>query len=469
VRLLPLVVLIALCGCGRIGFEPAGGDPLPGADAALPEPGPAPDGGVIPDALGCTGSRPPLLASGLASYWAFNDGAPAATDSSATAAHGSFEGAPTYMAGVIGTGLVFDGTQAVVVPGQLLSGQALDGDFTVDAWVQPDDCSQGGAILARGTGESPGFVLGCTVEGLSFEMLNPNGNSQVLIGSGLGAWHHVAAVRRGDKAEIYFDGLLVGVPAVPPATALSDTNVYIGRDAAGAHFTGMVDEVRLWSRALSSAEIQALHSYYRPGVLAHWSFDRDVAGEAGLPYDGANPDQVPLVAGRVGQALSFAGSGRRVTFDMPDVFSRTYSAEVWFRTTSTGGLQSILNREEPPRAPVHLWVDDTLLNANVRGDGFLEVGTAVEGTFTDGCWHHVVLVREGLDLLPGSVTVYVDGALGSSSVGVFGLTAVAAAPFEIGYRLPDDPRAFGGEIAEVRIFERALTAEEARALYDIAR
>jgi hypothetical protein len=38
-------------------------------------------------------------------------------------------------------------------------------------------------------------------------------------------------------------------------------------------------------------------------------------------------------------------------------------------------------------------------------------------------------------------------------------------PFTIGYRLPGDPRPFGGLIDEVRIYDRALTLEEVQQSY----
>lgn len=481
-RLPVLVLLVVLPACGRIGFDPAlssdgGVGPVP-ADASLGDGAPLSDASV-PGLLGCDGTRRSLLGDGLVGYWSFNDGSDRVTDLSPTGAHGRFEvlTGTSYGPGVVGTGATFDGaSQAVVIDGALLSQQPLAGDFSVDAWFLAGDCAELGTLIGRGGVEGAGFALHCKGQTLTFEMFDANGVMHSLVGASFGdpnAWHHVAAVRRGSDIELYVDsvdGAKAGIGDL--ASAPADADVYIGRYEGGAYLAGSLDEVRLWSRALAPAEIAELHAYYRPGVVAHWSFDRDFTGEAGLPFPGTSPDGVLLTdEARVGAAaVGFNGTGQRVLFDMPEVFARTYSAEVWFRTVSTGAIQSLLNREDArPRASIHLWVDDTKVNANVRGDDFVEVGTEFPGAFTDGCWHHVVLVREGADLEPGTVTLYVDGVAGPVvGSGTFGATAVEAAPFVMGYRRDDDPRPFAGKLDEVRIFDRALTADEVRGLYQVA-
>lgn len=474
-------MLVLLPGCGRLGFEPgltADGGAPPAPDDATPlTDGALPPDAALPGQLGCDGMRKPLLADGLVGYWSFNDGAQEVTDHSPTGAHGRFESelGASYEPGVVGSGVAFDGAaQAIVIPGALLAEQPLAGDFTVDAWFLARDCAELGTIIGRGGGAGPGFAVHCEGSVLSFDVFDANGSFTTLVTSfdEPGAWHHVAALRRGTEVELYLDGVKHQKAAISViASAPADADVFIGRYEGGAYFQGNLDEVRLWSRALGSDEVAALHAYYRPGVIAHWSFDRDLTGEAGLPYPGTNVLGAEVVGeARIGQSLRFNGVDQRVTFDMPEVFARTYSAELWFRTVSTGAIQSLLNREDArPRAPIHLWVDDTKINANVRGDDFVEVGAEALGQYANGCWHHVVLVREGADLEPGAVTLYVDGELKATKTGTFGATAVDSVPFVIGYRRDDDPRPFAGKIDEVRIFDRALTADEVRGVFAIAR
>ncbi|MHC4146563.1 MAG: LamG domain-containing protein [Planctomycetota bacterium] len=85
-----------------------------------------------------------------------------------------------------------------------------------------------------------------------------------------GAWHHVVGMRSGNTGLVYVDGVLDGTEELPEGYDLSGTsqaNALIGaitdaRDATGAtlekFFTGTIDDVRVYDRALSDGEIAKL-------------------------------------------------------------------------------------------------------------------------------------------------------------------------------------------------------------------
>ncbi|HEY5140849.1 MAG TPA: DUF2341 domain-containing protein, partial [Methylococcales bacterium] len=73
-----------------------------------------------------------------------------------------------------------------------------------------------------------------------------------------GHWHHVVALR--DTNEIYVDGAKVDTQSENNDFSAVDTNVVeIGRRSTGSYFPGSVDDVRIYNRALSAAEIQQLY------------------------------------------------------------------------------------------------------------------------------------------------------------------------------------------------------------------
>ncbi len=77
------------------------------------------------------------------------------------------------------------------------------------------------------------------------------------------AWHHVAAVLGSTGAVLYLDGVQVGANAavtLRPADLGNTLNNYIGRSqfSADPYLDGDIDEFRVYDRALSAAEIQAL-------------------------------------------------------------------------------------------------------------------------------------------------------------------------------------------------------------------
>ena len=78
-----------------------------------------------------------------------------------------------------------------------------------------------------------------------------------------GKWHNAAVVSTGTTTSAYVDGVLVGTPAAIKYNVPSGSAVRIGwgGDAsvqAGERFTGVLGDVRVFGRALSSAEVLAL-------------------------------------------------------------------------------------------------------------------------------------------------------------------------------------------------------------------
>src|SRR3989475_6943962 len=81
-----------------------------------------------------------------------------------------------------------------------------------------------------------------------------------------GAWHHVAAVLRLGLVRLYVDGVLVAQDTTNPITSVrTSTLTEIGHVAN--YFAGDIDEVHVFSRGLSDAEIAALAPPDRKSVV----------------------------------------------------------------------------------------------------------------------------------------------------------------------------------------------------------
>ncbi|MFF4059934.1 exo-alpha-sialidase [Streptomyces sp. NPDC001668] len=72
-----------------------------------------------------------------------------------------------------------------------------------------------------------------------------------------GAWHRLALRRGGGRLTLFVDGTATGAPDVPGSVSrASPFGVHVGQRVDGrAFFTGAIDEVRVWDRALTDAEI----------------------------------------------------------------------------------------------------------------------------------------------------------------------------------------------------------------------
>ncbi len=159
-----------------------------------------------------------------------------------------------------------------------------DSDFTIESWVYPRSFESWSRILDFGNGAGVDNVYFALTEGTS-------GRPQLgIIRAGVGnaltanealplnRWTHVAAVHRSGTAFLYFDGRLVGSVAMHRPGAVSRQFSYIGKSNwPDGRFNGMIDEVRIWNRAMSTAELIA--QAYPPlasnatGLVGYWSLN----------------------------------------------------------------------------------------------------------------------------------------------------------------------------------------------------
>jgi len=133
------------------------------------------------------------------------------------------------------------------------SGKAI----TVEAWVQPE--SGDGALVAHG-GPINGYALSLQDGEAVFDVRSDRQQASATAKTPLSkGWHHIAGVLDTDRAmRIYVDGDLVGSATAPallpkqPAQGLT-----FGASSMGSSYAGLLDEVAIYYRALSTEEIQA--------------------------------------------------------------------------------------------------------------------------------------------------------------------------------------------------------------------
>jgi hypothetical protein len=304
-----------------------------------------------------------------------------------------------------------------------------------------------------------------------------------------GFWHHAALTVDANGGKLYLDGIQVGSgtwggSAGPPTGTqpLQIGKYYNLPD----YFSGTIDEVTLWNRALGIAEVNYLQ--HRPlngnedGLVALWHFNENSgtsAGDAtGHGYIGLlvnTPAWVassaPLVFNQVaGNALKFDGAnGYVVATNASDLNSYPFTATAWFRTTNTANVvQGIVSKYAD--ASANGW---TLMvqNAHLRGfyyrnSSFSDVAidaTSV-ATVADDSWHHAALTVDG-----SGGKLFLDGAIVGQSpwAGAPGGTT-SIEPLQIG-RYYNFAQQFQGAIDEVTVWNRALATTEIQSFMNLPR
>jgi uncharacterized membrane protein YgcG len=207
----------------------------------------------------------------LDGQWHLDEGTgTAVSDASGNGNDGTLKGSVTWVPGRFGHALSFTGTPGYVqVPGAAsLDTQAV----SVSAWVNhlgsPGDYKY---IVAKGaTAIAASYALYTGAHGgLEFYVSRDQGQTFTTTadaGTGLwdGNWHLVAGTFDGTTMRLYVDGNEVGSGVRNPGSIQyphpTSNDLYIGDYplCAAGTFVGLIDEVAVWNKALSAADVHQL-------------------------------------------------------------------------------------------------------------------------------------------------------------------------------------------------------------------
>jgi PKD repeat protein/glucose/arabinose dehydrogenase len=204
------------------------------------------------------GTPPPP--TGLVAAYSFNEGAGAtANDSSAAGTNdGAVAGATWAPAGRNGAALSFDGVDdRVNVPDA--NSLDLTSGMTLEAWVRPTTLSSWRTIILKETASNLAYAL----YGSTHVSSRPNAEagSGSLFGPSalpLNAWTHIATTYDRTTLRLFINGTQVSSTPLTVLMPTSTSPLRIGGNAIwGEWFHGLIDDVRIYSRALTPAEITA--------------------------------------------------------------------------------------------------------------------------------------------------------------------------------------------------------------------
>ncbi|WP_436925210.1 DUF7266 family protein [Halosimplex amylolyticum] len=199
--------------------------------------------------------------SGLAGYWSL-DGT--ADDASVNDNHASEENDPGTGLGVFGTrSYTFDGVDDHLRIDDDSSLEMSDTDaVTVSMWVNKDTAQSGWTALFQHSDQSYNLQLENGNQP-RFTIYDGSWNGATAgFGLGTNTWYHVAGVFDGSTVTTYVDGQPVATTtATEIDSASTDLGIAENLDATGRHFDGKIDEVRVYDRALTDAQVESLSEH----------------------------------------------------------------------------------------------------------------------------------------------------------------------------------------------------------------
>jgi len=201
----------------------------------------------------------PIADPSLIGWWKLDEGGTIAVDWSGHDNHGTLQGDPQWVAGHDGDALDFDGSGDWVTTDIMPADFGLDGSNpkTVTAWVYTRGFNDGGIYDMGSQSNGQEFCLRTMTvnndwriqcwgfsEGFDHDFTYPT----------LGTWVHFAHVYDGTSTTLYANGEQADFYTKTLDTA--NAVFVIGRYGSSTGFNGIIDDLRLFNKALTQAEVK---------------------------------------------------------------------------------------------------------------------------------------------------------------------------------------------------------------------
>jgi len=441
-----------------------------------------------------TGSALALLAEGLdpfrqveaidlsVQFGISSDGPPVAAyafENDATDMTGNYTGinyGATYPVGAVGMEAAgFSGTGAYIqIPNPL---SPSGGNFSISMWLQTNDTGglgqwYNGHGLVDGETGAGQADFGTALVGGNFALGigDPDTTLTTTTAVNDGKWHHlVATYATSGTMQVFVDGVLNNSMTGPAGAHGAPTSLRFGGILSGTtsgYYNGLLDQVQIYNYVLSGSEVAYMcgrTSAANP-LVGYWklnetfgttSYDSSPSGENGTWIDSPVPSTSypPAIASTNAGSLLFNGTNQYVkvatTAALPNWETpRTLSA--WAKTNNLTGNHMI--------AAFGVTGNDASFFIGQFGTT-LEVGgyngDITVPNFWDTNWHHIVATYDG-----ATGNVYADGILVATAAEPYWRQLAPPLSCTIGNYVNGAGYPWSGNIADVRIYNRPLTAAE---------
>jgi hypothetical protein len=423
-----------------------------------------------------------ILSHSPSNYWKLGESSGLTAADSAGSAPGTLSGGITLgQPGALADGttaMTFDGTTGKVTTA---ANVLIPLTATVEVWIKQAVglLGQRPAVSTGALGVS-GFFLGTSLNGTPPPAGQKTFAYSLSGGSGLtnvdtGTWHHLVYVLNSGSASVYIDGVFDVTQAGFGRSAPTTLPVILGWNGdTGEFFSGSLDEVAIYPRALTAGEIAQHYSVGRlSGTFPAGSYADKVITAGPSNYwrlgESSGTTAVDIISAKNGtisggvtlsQPGALADGNTAMTFDGVDdqivtaaavAFPLACTCEVWMKHPAGATDRPLFSlASEAPR----IGVSANRLNVY---DGPNGAGGSSTALVSDGVWQHCVFVFNG-----STLSFYLDGVLSNTIPAVRTIPGNAVAGIARDTDFPGgDARGFwSGGLDEVAIYPRALTPTE---------
>jgi hypothetical protein len=398
--------------------------------------------------------------TGLVAAYGFNEGSGATVTDASGNGNTGFISAAAWTTGKFGKALSFNGSTTLVSIADSASLDLTTG-MTLEAWVYPTALGDWRDLLYKGPNDLY-YLMGSSPSN-NTPAMGGTFTSSPLYGSSalpLNTWSHIAATYDGATKRLYLNGVPVASQAQTGLIKTSTGALTIGGDPLyGQYWAGLIDEVRVYNRALSPSDIQtdmATAVGYPPPPVAAYGFNEGSGATVTDTSGNGNTGFISAAAwttGKFGKALSFNGSTTLVSIaDSASLDLTTgMTLEAWVYPTSLGNWRDLIYKG--PDDIYYLSGSSTSNNAPAMGGTFTSSPLYGSSALPLNTWSHIAATYDG-----ATKRLYLNGVPVASQAQT-GLIQTSTGALTIG----GDPlygQYWAGLIDEVRVYNRALSPSD---------
>jgi len=418
------------------------------------------------------------MTDGLVGWWKMDESSwGSVIDSSGNGNTGTVAGGATVAAGKFGNGGSFDGSDDYVGVG-ISAFPTGSNPRTMSLWFKMIKSGAQQALFnygANNSGDRVDLFYDNSAGTLGIENVNRGVNFLWTYDSN---WHHLVAVypsgeTQTDKWLLYLDGVQKSTSSNGTVTTLSTTasNAVIGKlnVAGGYEFGGILDDVRIYNRALQSSEVSQLYNW-APGPVMHLAMNEKVSGNSktlyddsgntnnGTTYYGGNATGMDCrVSGKYGSGCQFDGTDDYVDAGTAPSLQITgaITVEAWVKPNTLSGYHRIIDKFPGSYHGWSFYQSSQSFGFQLYTTELTEYYPSGSPMTTAGNWYHVAATYDG-----SYMRTYANGVLVGTPQAKTGLIYNdGTTNIDIGRNFGGS-QYFGGSIDDVRIYNYARTSKQ---------
>lgn len=431
-------------------------------------------------------------------YWRLGEtSGTTAADSSGNGYNGTYTNGPTLnqVGGLTAdenASASYDGSDDYVSIGNVVNLKNIS--FSVSAWANLNTIAADSAIVSKYSGGIPRpfqlyYSNAQAAFGFQYDLNKTSWSWSTGLTISTGTWYHLVGVydSSAQTVTLYVNGIIQNVATSATTISSDGRPLWIGatNDSNPKYFNGKIDDVALFTTALTSAQVTKL---YRSGTIgkkvdlvigksypdvvladspvAYWrlgessgktAVDSSGNGRNGIYLNGVALAQSGAISGDADKAVTIDGNNDdiQILSDVPNL-TASHSIEAWIYPTSFSNYNVIVDSQTTAGTANNQY--DLYLANDGKAYSYMTSGCGTASALSTNTWNHVVTTYDGTN-----IRMYLNGSL--SNTCAQSKPSVTTAYLRLGtraYRVYP----FAGNLDEISIYNTALSGPQITAHYD---